>query len=461
MEGRPRQGKRGRRRSDVVCGVPDVTTAPGSTVSAPAATTDDPARPFLRHNLIALGFDFGLFLVGLSFAGQTTILPAFAAHLGAPNVVIGAIPAIMTIGWYLPPLFVAGYTESLSRKLPFILRYTVWERAPYLVLAATAFALAEEAPRLALAVVLAMLLLIAGTGGVLMPAWMDVVGRAIPTRLRGRFFAVAGMGASVAGLGAGLVTAWLLSVVPAPRSYAICFLLAALLLALSYVALARVREPAGPAGAPRSPLRHQLRRVPALVRGDRNLAWYLVARVVASVGTAATGFYTVYALGALGAPAWQAGVFTTSIVVGKLAGDAVLGWVADHAGHRAVIIAGVAATLTANAVAITARSPDALLVSFALVGVQFSAQNVSGLNVLLEFAPSVAERPTYLGLGLTAMAPVAFAAPLLAGLAADFWGFRPVFAITGVFGLAALLLLIGRVRDPRHALAKSPAREYT
>ena len=70
--------------------------------------------------------------------------------------------------------------------------------------------------------------------------------------------------------------------------------------------------------------------------------------------------------------------------------------------------------------------------------------------MLLEFAPSVAERPTYLGLGLTTMAPVAFAAPLLAGLAADAWGFRTVFAIAGVFGLAALALLIGRVRDPRH-----------
>jgi hypothetical protein len=34
------------------------------------------------------------FLVGLSFASQSTILPAFAAHLGASNLVIGAIPAL-------------------------------------------------------------------------------------------------------------------------------------------------------------------------------------------------------------------------------------------------------------------------------------------------------------------------------------------------------------------------------
>lgn len=430
--------------------MPDVTTAGPTLTAPPPETTDDDVRPHLRHNVVALGLDFGLFLVGLSFAGQATILPAFAAYLGAPNVVIGAIPALMTVGWYLPPLFVAGHTESLSQKLPFILRYTVWERAPFLVLAAVAFALAERAPGLSLTVVLAMLLVMAGTGGVLMPAWMDVVGRAIPTTLRGRFFAVSSMLAGVAGLGAGLVTAWLLSSVPAPRSYGICFLATALFMALSYVALASVREPAGPAGVPMTSIRHHLRRVPALVRGNRNLAWFLAARVLASVGTAAGGFYTVYALTVLGAPAWQAGVFTTAIIMGKLAGDAVLGWVADHAGHRAVLIVGVAATVVGNVLALAAGTSEALSVAFALVGVHFAAYNVSGLNVLLEFAPSVAERPTYIGLGLTTVAPVAFAAPLLAGLAADAWGFRTVFVAAGVCGLAALALLIGRVRDPRH-----------
>ena len=53
----------------------------------------------LRRNVLALGLDYGLFMVGLAFASQTTILPAFAAWLGAPNVLIGAIPAVMTLGW--------------------------------------------------------------------------------------------------------------------------------------------------------------------------------------------------------------------------------------------------------------------------------------------------------------------------------------------------------------------------
>ena len=70
----------------------------------------DAAPRHVRHNTVALGIDFGLFLIGLSFASQSTILPAFAAHLGASNVVIGAIPALMTLGWNLPSLFAAGYT---------------------------------------------------------------------------------------------------------------------------------------------------------------------------------------------------------------------------------------------------------------------------------------------------------------------------------------------------------------
>src|SRR5215475_9519158 len=105
-----------------------------ATAVNPSLARDAHTRD-LRHNVAALGIDFALYLVGLAFASQATILPAFAEHLGAPNLVIGAIPAVATLGWLLPPLFAAGHTESLGRKLPFVLRYTVWERAPYLALA--------------------------------------------------------------------------------------------------------------------------------------------------------------------------------------------------------------------------------------------------------------------------------------------------------------------------------------
>ncbi len=425
-------------------------------MSLPRADRDheDFVQQHLRRNVLALGGDFALYMVGLAFASQATILPAFAASLGAPNVLIGAIPAVTTLGWLLPPLFMAGHTEALERKLPFVLRYTVWERAPYLALALTAFLVAERAPTLALGLVLAVLLAMTGVSGALLPAWMDIVGHAIPVMLRGRFFAIWSIIASLGGLAASFATTSILAVIPAPANFGMCFVAASVCMALSYVVLTLVREPPPiTPPAPSMPVRAYLARIPALVRRDRNMAWFLAARGCTVVGVMGSGFFTVYALRVLGAPAWRAGVFTTMLLAGQVAGNLVFGWTADRFGHRVVLATGTAAMACASLVALAAPSVDLLLLAFFLDGVYDAALAVSGLNILLELAPAAGERPTYVGLGRTAVAPIAFAAPLLAGLLADAAGFATVFAIGSGFSLVALVLLITRVRDPRRATA--------
>jgi MFS family permease len=410
------------------------------------------------RNVVLLGLDYGLFLVGLTFASQGTILPAFAAWLGAPNVVIGAIPAVMTLGWFLPPLFAAGHTEALPRQWPFLMRWTGWERAPYLGMALLAFFVAEPAPGVALALMLLMLLVSTGVGGLLMPSWMDLIGRVVSTEARGRFFGLGSLAAGVVGLGASVLVADVLARVPAPAGYGVCFLAAAACLGLSWIALALVRESPGRVVRDPVPLRAYLGRIPALLRRDRNLSRYLVARAFAVIGVMGSGFYTVYALSAWDAPPARAGVFTALLVVGHAVGTLGLGWVGDHAGHRLVLLIGGAATLGANAVALAASSLTACQVVFVLVGIRTAAVNVSALNVLLEFAPTQDARPTYVGLGSTAMAPVAFVAPLLGGVMADVLGFRAVFVVALVAGLAGLLVLATLVQDPRR-LAADPAGE--
>jgi MFS family permease len=428
-----------------------------ATTSAPLVTdADEFARANLRHNALALGADYALFLVGLSFASSSTILPAFAAHLGAPNVVIGAIPAVMTTGWFLPSLFTAAHTETLPRRLPFVMRYTAWERVPFLALALMAFTVADRWPALALATLLVTLLVVTGVGGLLMPAWMDIIGRTIPTHLRGRFFALSSAVASAGGLAGSFVTAAVLGAIPAPRSYGVCFLIAAMFMALSYVALAVVREPVVRTTAAPTTLSQYLKRVPGLLRRDANFAWFLAARVLAILGAMATAFYTVYALRAYGADERWVGAFTGMLFAGQMLGTLVFGWVADHAGHRVVIVLGVAAMAAANVLALGAGGVPAFAIVFALAGLQQAAVNVSNLNILMDFAPTEGERPTYVGLGTTLVAPVTFLAPLGAGALADALGFGSVFVAAAAFGLLALGVLLGRVREPRRPRTERP-----
>jgi MFS family permease len=407
----------------------------------------------VRHNVVALGADYALFMVALAFVSPSTILPAFAAWLGAPNVVIGAIPAVMTLGWFLPCLFAAPYTEGLARKLPFLVRWTIWERVPFLVLAAAAYWLAERSAGAALAMLLLMLLVVTGIGGLLMPAWMDLIGRAVPVRMRGRFFAMSSVAASGAGLGASAISADLLAAYRPAAAYALCFLCGLVCLIVSFVALVLVREPAATTARAAEPLGRYLRRMPTLLRENPNLAWYLVARSLSAIGSAGAAFYTVYALHAWRLPAATAGWFTALLLSGTIAGTVALGWLADHAGHRVVLLAGVAASVTANVLALVAGSPGAFGLVFVLAGVQTASVTISGLNVLLEFAPTPEAQPTYVGLGHTSGAPAAVIAPLAGGLLADAVGFPAVFVFAGLGGVAATLLLAVRVRDPRHARA--------
>ena len=427
-------------------------------MSALASDTarDEFVRRHLRRNVLALGLDYVLYMVGLAFVSQSTILPAFAEYLGAPNVVIGAIPAVATLGWLLPPLFAAGHTESLARKLPFVLRYTVLERAPYLALGAIALAAPSLPAGVPVALVLLAVFVATASAGALLPAWMDVVGQTIPVTLRGRFTAGTNTVGSVGRLGASIAVAAVLAAVAAPGGYAVCFLAGGALMALSWAALAcTVEPPPAAAPPPAVALWTYLRRIPALLRRDRNMCWYIAARAWSIVGSMAGAFFTVYALRALSAPTSQVGVFATVLLVGEVTGSLALGWLADRVGHRLALAAGAAAMATANAIAFTAPSLEALTVAFLLAGVSDATLQVSGLNMLLEMAPTPEERPTYIGLGRTAVAPVAFAAPLAAGAVADAAGYHVVFAASCAGSLLALLVLTARVRDPRGAALSS------
>jgi MFS family permease len=221
---------------------------------------------------------------------------------------------------------------------------------------------------------------------------------------------------------------------------------------LSWIALAAVREEGTATASVPVPLRDYLGRIPGLLRRDRNLTWFIAARACGFAGAMASGFYTVYALRAWDAPASQAGVFTALLLVGQSLGTLTLGWVGDHLGHRLVLLIGMSAAASATAAALLAPTLGAFGLVFALYGVQVAAVNVSALNVLLEFAPTPEARPTYLGLGTTAVAPVAFAAPLAAGLLADAAGFRVMFLVALTFTLGGLVVMAALVREPRHAV---------
>jgi MFS family permease len=404
----------------------------------------------LRRNFTANVLDIGFFMFAINIVSQTTIFPLLISHLTPSILAIGLIPALTSLGYLLPQLLLANYTEGLRRKKPFILWFGAFERFPYILIGLAVWALAGPAPALTAAIVLLLRTLSAFAGGISTPAWYDLIAKVIPARRRGLYSGMGnGLGALLGVVGAGLATLILVRWAY-PANFALCFLVATIIFLCSYIAFAFNREPDSPVLKHRMALRDYLRELPAVLNKDHNYRAYLISRSTVVLGTMATGYFLVYGIERLGVPESDAGVFTALLVGSQAVANLFWGPLGDRLGHKVVLVGEAAATALAALGGCLASSPAWLWVTFALLGVAVAAGSVSGLNIILEFcAPE--DRPTYIGLTNTILAPVATLAPLIGGWLATWAGYRAMFGVAAGVALAGGALMAIWVHEPRGA----------
>lgn len=418
------------------------------SVAAPEDNVQPVVRKNLRWNFVALSFDYGLYGLGLALSSVNTVLPAFAQRLGASNVLIGAIPAIQTAGWALPALLFANYTERLPRKMPFVLAMTIWERLPYLVLGGATLLLATQQPTAVLALTMFLIAMMAFAGGAIMPAWMEVVAKVIPVNVRGRFFAVGNIISGLTGLGGAALVGYFLANYAFPTSYALCFFASFAAVALSFTFLSLTREHAAESRKPRLGLGAYLRSLPGILRNDRNFSLYLLSRALGLASVMGNAFFTAYALKDLRIAEEQVAVFSVFLLIAQTISTALWGLLADRNGHKVVMMLGMVATILSNAIALFAWGVGAIYLVFFMMGTSIGAVAVSAQSIVLEFA-SPDNRPTYVGLNGTILAPISFFAPLFGGYLADTVGYSAVFTLAAALALGSLTILATLVREPR------------
>jgi MFS family permease len=118
-----------------------------------------------------------------------------------------------------------------------------------------------------------------------------------------------------------------------------------------------------------------------------------------------------------------------------------------------VLLGGSLALALAGIVAALAPSWLWLLAAFVLLSAFLAADSVSFLTIIPEFCKDE-DRPTYIGLANTLLSPASSLAPLAGGWLAALLGFPPMFALAAAFALAAGLLLLVWVHEPRNVAAR-------
>jgi MFS family permease len=410
---------------------------------------DNDLKRNFRLNYIVNLLDGGFFGFAFGFASLTTVVPLFVSNMTDSAILIGLIPAIHAMGYQLPQLFNARYVSQLKRFKPYVLLMTIQERVPFLGLLVIAWQLPALGIRWGLILTFIMLIWQGLGAGFTANPWQNLIGKIFPSEYRGTFFGLQGAAANLlASIGA-IVAGFILQQVPFPENYATCFVYACICLVISFFCLNATREPERTTEILPSSSILFWNSVLSILKRDMPFRSFLITRVLSQFGSMAFAFYTVYAVRRHGISEITAGVMTSVLMITQVAANPILGWLADRWSRKWILEMGAACAMFSAILAWLAPNIAVFFIVVILAGIASTAFWTIGMTLTLDFGTDD-EKPTYVGLANTLIAPATILAPLLGGWLADRSGYSATFLFAAAASLVTVIVLHFTLHDKKN-----------
>jgi MFS family permease len=445
----------------------------------------------MRRNFLAVLTDAAGWGLGMGLISAATFLPLFVRQLSDSTLAVGLIAASMTAGIYLPGIVVARYVERLASVKRFVVTLAVIERGILFLIVPLIYLVGPHSRPALLAGFLTCWFLMNLMAGCNHPSYYKLVARTIPAGVRGRLYGVGGALAGILGIAAGQITGRLLNHLGYPHGYALCFTAAVVVLGVTVVPLAFMKEPpsgtcavrdgAADAAVQRATCNVQPEDSPNVARctshvarersertarrelalgrvlwSDGNLMRLTLSHILFSGSLMAAGFYTEYAIRRFGAGPLTVGNFTSAVAASQVLASLLCGTLGDRLGNKWAL---QLATAAGAAAALLAASAGALWVFYpvlALTQIAATGWSIAAFNCVLEMGGE--ERTaTYTALSTALTGPFKAAMPILGALLIPIIGYIPVFLLAAALTAAGLLVLTRGVEEPRKGSSRLPA----
>ena len=345
------------------------------------------------------------------------------------------------------------YISRLTRVRGFLFTVALVERFALLLMVPLTLLWGQAHPGWLLAALFGVITVHAGAMGLNQPAYWVVVGKSVPAAWRGRLFGYAGGVAGVLGLGMDSLLRRLLSGPDGgfPGGYADCFLIAFLLMTVSVLPFAVIREPRGlPPRADDPHTGHYGQDSLRVWRTNAGFRRFLYGQI--ALHCLRSPFRSMCCMRSdIYGPArtpWQGTPrrWYWSTAFGGL------GWGAwsDRAGNKIVLLGACACAGWPLCLRCSRRPPCSFSASSCCWRWPLAGTGIAGNNIVMEYA-GPREIPLYTAMFNAITALPRAAAPLIGGLIADhFGGYQTLFILAATLGLLALLLTL-RAGEPRHS----------
>jgi MFS family permease len=433
----------------------DKPTEQGNAAETADAAYDRFVEQNLKRNYAAHYIHGMLGMTGFRLVNTPTFVPAYLHSISGSDAWVGIGTSLQQLGGIVSPIIGAAQIEHRKRILPVSVTLGLLMRVQILGLALSGWFLMGE-PALLLA--LLFLFLLGFFQGPQRVAFQLLLAKVIPIRLRGRLQAWRNLtGGLIAAVLSYFAGSWLVANHVFGNGYATTFFVAFVLTSLGLAALQMLmREPEPPTVRARSTLRERMKDVPALIRGDKGFAWFMVARSFAMGSRIGQPFFFLYAAMALGISATDDpvgfGAMLAIISFAYMAADTVTnlvwGYLSDHQGFRSTFVISMAINIVGVAALMMSHSLLTMSIAFFAVGAAQSGYLMATTNIVMEYGHRH-DVPMRMALSNTAEGAIGALAPLLGTGLVLLWGYEASFFATIVSMAVALVVLIWKVDEPR------------
>ncbi len=363
---------------------------------------------------------------------------------------------------FIAPLLLAPHLEAARRKKRLVLGLGLGQRLPLLLTAGVLALLATKRPLLCL---YAIGLVRLGGGfatSLLVAPWQDLIAETVPIQRVGRLFGFRHFLSSLLQLPSAVACGAVIAAFAFPLNFELLYVFGFGIMMASWWVFSLVEElPEAVAPRKRQPARHYFRDLIAALGSDRNYRRYLYFQGLGRTTSAATGFLAFAAVRHHGLG--MAEVVALAGVLGsaaRIGGNLILPFLAERVGPKCMLAACLGLRLAGMLLAALAPTGEVFLATFFVLGLSAAAQTVAGPPFMMRVFPR-GKRIGYMTLAKVAVAPLAVAAPVTAGLMMNWVGYRIVFAAAGIIALSALVPLAGIALAPESATGPDADRTQT
>ncbi|MEL7730712.1 MFS transporter [Citromicrobium bathyomarinum] len=401
----------------------------------------------LKRNYTANFIHGVLGMTGFRLIYAPTIIPAYLLLLTGSTAAVGLGAALLQLGATISPIASGSRIEHRSHILPYAIRVGSMMRLMILGLSLTGYFLTGNVLMIA---TFACFLLLGFFTGAQRVAFQMLMSKLIPIRKRGRLQGYRNFaGGLIAALLAWAAGNYLIADEWLGNGYATTFLFAFLLTSAGLVVLkTMIREPAAPVSRPQMPMMQRIRQFPELLQ-DRDFAWFLAVQCFSTMARVGAPFWTIYAGTQLGLDGALIGGLSFVFLGSDTLSNVLWGPLGDRFGFKIIYVLALCSSVAGVTLLILGSSAVPIYAAFVLLGVGGSGWMLASTTMVLEFGETQ-DTPMRLAFVTTLEGAIAASGPVLAGILVAVSGFQPLFFIVLAAQIAALALLIVKVREPRH-----------